>query len=119
MNSKLNIVMLIENNPLINLNKDYENNLITKIKKNFTEDEGKLFVTSFYNYLNYNSINEFVIDLENIWKWIGFSRKDHAKILFIKHFVLNIDYKILLPQPREQDSHGGKNKEQILMTIKY
>lgn len=65
-----------------------------------------MFVASFYCYLNYNSKNDFVIDLDNIQKWVGFSRKDHAKTLFTKNFTVDIDY-----------LHGGHNKEQIMMTV--
>jgi hypothetical protein len=45
--------------------------------------------------LNYPK-GTFVIDFNDVWKWIGFTRKDHAKRLLIKLFVENIDYRILL-----------------------
>ena len=68
--------------------------------------------------MNHNSKNEFIIDLDDVWKWIGFSRKDQAKRLLTKDFIEQIDYKILLPPKEEQvDKHGGYNKEQILITI--
>jgi hypothetical protein len=114
---KLDIVKLIEKNQITRLNKDYQNILIKKIQERFSDNQQQLFVASFYCYLNYNSNTDFIIDLDNVWKWIGFSRKDNAKILFNKHFTLNIDYKILLLKLQEQDLHGGRNKEQILMTI--
>jgi len=115
----LDIVKFIEKNPVSRLSSEYQHKLLNKIKDKFIEKEQQLFVSSFYCYLNYNSKNDFVIDLDNIWKWIGFSRKDHAKVALKKNFVEDIDYKILLPQPREQDKneHGGHNKEQILMNI--
>ena len=115
--SKLDIIKLIEKNPLTRLNQNYQNKLINKIKNNFLENQQQLFVASFYCYLNHNTKNDFIIDLDNVWKWVGFSRKDHAKTLFKKIFTDGIDYKILLLQSRNQDLHGGHNKEQILMTI--
>ena len=83
------------------------------IKNNFTDTEQQLFVASFYCFLNYNQRNDFVIDLDNIWKWIGFSQKVKAKTLLEKNFKLDIDYKILLLQDAKQDiyTHGGNNKE--------
>lgn len=114
---KLDIIKLIEKNPLTRLNQNYQNKLINKIKNNFAETQQQLFVASFYCYLNHNSKNDFIIDLDNVWKWVGFSRKDHAKVLFKKHFTDGIDYKILVPQSQNQYLHGGQNKEQILMTI--
>ncbi len=116
------------------LSTNYQNNLINKIKDKFTNKEQQLFAGSFYCYLNHNSKKDFVVDLDDIWKWIGFSRKDHAKRLLEKFFVENIDYKKALPflgerfandkKDKKNDSqkiietiNGGQNKEQILMTI--
>ena len=84
MATPLDIVKLIEKNPITRLSKDYQNNLINKIKSKFSEGQQQLFVASFFCYLNYNSKNEFIIDLDNVWKWIGFSRKDPAKVVIDK-----------------------------------
>jgi hypothetical protein len=86
MNSSLDIVELIENNPITRLSNTYQNKLITKIKSNFTDTEQQLFVTSFYCFLNYNQRTDFVIDLDNVWKWLGFSTKQNAKMLLEKKF---------------------------------
>lgn len=118
MAEQLDIVKLIEKNPIIRLSQDYQSSLLNKIKNKFTEGQQQLFVASFYCYLNYNSKNEFIIDLDDVWKWVGFSRKDPAKRLLTKDFIEKIDYKILLPLKEEQvEKHGGNNKEQILLTI--
>jgi phage anti-repressor protein len=79
-----------------------------------------MFVTSFYCYLNYNQTTDFVIDLDNLWKWLGFSQKSAAKKMLEKHFTLDIDYKVLLYQLDEQtnDGRGGHNKETIMLNIK-
>ena len=50
----LNIVELIENNPITKLSNTYQANLLTKIKEQFTDTEQQLFVSSFYCFLNYN-----------------------------------------------------------------
>ena len=80
------IVVLIEKNPVTRLSKNYLNKLITKIKEKFAEKEQQLFAGSFYCYLNYNSKNDFVVDLNDVWKWIGFTRKDNAKDFIKKIF---------------------------------
>lgn len=41
---KLDIVKLIEKNPITHLSKDYQNELLTKIKEKFTNKEQQLFV---------------------------------------------------------------------------
>jgi hypothetical protein len=63
---QLNIVELIESNPITKLSKDYTVKLLIKIKGNFTEFEQQLFLSSFYCYLKYDSYTDFVIDLDNI-----------------------------------------------------
>ena len=112
----LDIVQIIEKNPLSRLSSDYQNKLLNKIKDKFSQKEQQLFVSSFYCYLNYNSKNDFIIDLNDIWKWIGFSRKDPAKRLLEKFFVIDIDYKIFLHSSVE-NSKGGRPIEKILMNI--
>ena len=68
----LNIVELIENNPITKLSTSYNNKLIIKIKDNFTETQQQLFIASFYCYLNCDQKNDFVIDLDTVWKWLEF-----------------------------------------------
>ena len=128
MDASLNIVDLIENNPITRLSSVYNGKLLTKIKEGFTDFEQQLFVSSFYCYLNCDQKNEFVIDLDNIWKWLGFSQKDAAKRILEKQFVIETDYKCLLHTKVEQTfappaggakkGRGGHNKETILLTVK-
>ena len=59
---ELNIVQLIENNPITKLSSAYNGKLLAKIQESFTDFEQQLFVSSFYCYLKYDNINN---------KWIG------------------------------------------------
>jgi len=117
-NTTFNIVEFIEQNPLSRLNTSYQNALINKIKSEFNDEEQKLFVTSFYCYLNFNPLTDFVIDFEDVWKWCGFSRKDHAKRILDKHFIIDVDYKVALPKLGERKNEGGFNKEKITLNIR-
>jgi hypothetical protein len=116
---ELNIVQLIEDNPITRLTNTYQNKLLSKIKDNFNETEQQLFVSSFYCYLNYNK-TDFIIDLDNIWSWLGFSQKIRAKELLERNFKLDIDYKCLLSLDGKQTNtgRGGHNKEKIMLNIK-
>ena len=86
----INIVELIESNPITKLSSDYNYKLLVKIKDNFTDFEQHVFLSSFYCYLKYHPKNDFVIDIDDVWKWIGFSQKIKAKQLLEKQFILNI-----------------------------
>ena len=116
----INIVELIENNPITKLSNDYNVKLLTKIKENFTNFEQQIFLSSFYCYLNCDPKNDFVIDLDNIWKWLGFSVKIKAKVLLEKYFVEEKDYKKSLYDSAQQSTHikGGQNKEVFMLNVK-
>jgi len=129
MTEQLDIIKLIEENPIIKLTNVYQSKLINKIKNKFNTEGQRLFVASFYCFLNYKK-EDFVISLNSIWIWLGFSSKHKAKELLLKYFTIEIDYKILLNQKVKQtvfnlsgeNLHakdlGGRPVEQILMTIK-
>ena len=136
---ELNIVELIEKNPIARLSNVYNNKLLTKIKENFTSFEQQVFVSSFYCYLNYDKNTDFVVDLDNVWGWLGFNQKVKSIALLEKHFKLDVDYKkSAFPTgkaPSDQESsalqfggalletekakqNGGQNKQTIMLTIK-
>ena len=120
MDISLNIVDLIERNPITKLSNTYNSRLLEKIRVVFTEAQQQLFVSSFFCYLNFNQTTDFIIDLDNIWQWLGFSQKAMAKRTLEKHFQVDKDYKSLLCRTAEQknDGRGGHNKENIMMNIK-
>lgn len=120
--TNLNIVELIESNPITRLSKTYQGKLLSKIKNEFKNEDQQLFVASFYSYLKFNPTTDFVIDLDDVWKWLGFNQKIGAKRLLEKNFVIDKDYTYLLDasakQSAEEKKHGGCNKETFMLTIK-
>ena len=125
----LNIAHLIEKNSITRLSKEYESKFLMKIKENFNDNQQQLFVASFYCFLNYDKKNDFIIDFDNVWKWLGFTRKDSAKKLLEKFFTIHIDYKVekaapLLGGAAFQDNNppkniggAGLNKETIVLNV--
>ena len=110
---------------IVTENSECDDPLLKKIQQNLNIDQRDIFIKSFYCYLNYNSKTDFIIELEKVWKWLGFGRKEECKRVLTKHFRQDIDYKITV-LPEEQGKFapqvggarwGGHNKEQILMTI--
>jgi len=110
-------------------------------------EEQRLFVQSFKLYLDHGRDDKaFVVNFEDIWQWMGFSRKDVGKRLLVKSLVQNVDYItniLLFPKdeqnletnsskkalrskvetfsPTDQDTsvpqNGGQNKETIFLTV--
>ena len=103
---------MIEKNPITRLSGTYQHKLLIKIKSKFDDAEQQMFVASFYCSLNYNQRTEYIINVDDVWKWIGFSQKSKAKTLLEKYFIVDKDYKVLLSRTGEQTDggRGGHNK---------
>jgi len=84
-----------------------KNKLIDKLEEHFCEEEQKLYVANLFLYLNYHPVNDFVVNLENVWKFIGFSNKANGKRLLKQHFIENRDYKIIFIRSDERKNEGG------------
>lgn len=123
MQETLDIVGLIENNPISRLSSTYNSKLLIKIKEAFTNFEQQLFVSSFYCYLNYDKTRDFVVDLNDVWKWLGFSTKQNAENSLKSNFEVGIHYNKVAPHfggasSSDQKQNGGQNKQIVMMTIK-
>ena len=136
----LNIVELIEKNPITKLSQTYNNLLLEKLQENFSTFEQQLFVSSFYCYLNYDKITDFVVDLDDVWRWLGFASKFNAIRMIEPNFKINVDYTVTIPEfkkskqdqpsggsdeepPSEntvqaKPKNGGQNKQTIKLTIR-
>jgi phage anti-repressor protein len=125
----LNIVELIEKNPITKLSQTYNNLLLEKLQENFSTFEQQLFVSSFYCYLNYDKNTDFVVDLDDVWRWLEFSQKFNAIRILEANFKLDVDYKNITASTSDSDEehsthqdkskkHGGHNKQTIKLTIR-
>jgi hypothetical protein len=137
----LNIVELIEKNPITRLSQKYNNLLLAKLQETFNTFEQQLFVASFYCYLNYDKNTDFVVDLDDVWKWLGFAQKINVRTLLEKNFKLNVDYTVTIPEFKKLEEqeppsngsdeepvteeggfskpkNGGQNKQTIKLTIR-
>ena len=112
----LDIITLIENNPITKFNGNSQSKLIAKVQHKFSVYEQQLFLTSFYCYLNYDYKTDFRIDLDNIWKWLGFGQKVTAKVLLEKQFILDTDYTKAL-SVHQKGFNGGQNKETFMLNV--
>jgi hypothetical protein len=126
--TSLDIVNLITNNPITKLNANNNNKLLEKVKANFTEMEQQLFIANFYTYLNYDKTADFIVDIDYIWKWLGFNKKYNAKLCLEKNFIINKDYKSsdVIPNTSfapersgaKNTGSGGHNIQKFFLNIK-
>ena len=124
--TSLDIVNLITNNPITKLNANNNNKLLEKVKANFTEMEQQLFIASFYTYLNYDKTADFIVDIDYIWKWLGFNRKFNATSCLKNNFIINKDYKYsdvndsfaTARTGAKNTGSGGHNIHKLFLNIK-
>jgi hypothetical protein len=64
----MDIIEMIENTPIRRLSSTYQNTFVERLNERFTENDQKMFLTSFYGYLNYNSRTDYVIDFDTVWE---------------------------------------------------
>lgn len=123
MNNNQNILInnLLADNQLISINNILEDeNLIIKLKNNFNNEEDiRLFEFNFNIYKKFkNNKNDFIVNFDDVYKYLGYTRKDNAKALLIKDFIENKDY-IIEKQVslKIQGNLGGRPIDNIMLNI--
>jgi predicted GIY-YIG superfamily endonuclease len=123
-NETINIISLVEENPINKLVDDKNSKLICKIKEKFNTYEQQLFVANIYCYINYDTEHDYVIKLDDMWKWLGYKRIEECKKCLLKHFEENKHFtigkieKVYFPSTGgEKNETRGRQKENILMTV--
>ena len=103
-----------------NSNTSLSLNLQTKmtiiLNEEFTEKEQQWYISNLFMYMNYHPTNDYPINLEHVFKMIGFANKGNAMKTIKSNFVKDEDYKILLVRTDER-LHGGQNHEDVMLNI--
>ena len=63
----------------MDLSTHLDNSLLDKIKSSLNIEQQELFIQNFYGFLNYHQENDFIINLDNVYKWIGYNQKFDCK----------------------------------------
>ena len=114
-NNKIDFKALVKSGTSVSI--DFQSKIVEEMKKSFTTDEQKWYISNLYMYLNHHQTNEYPIDLENVYKIIGFANKGNAKKTLENNFIKDEDYKIALLSTHKRKNEGGFNKEQIMLNI--
>ena len=99
------------------LSLNVQNQLVERLNTNFTEDEQRWYVANLYMYMNYHPTNDYPINLENIFKMIGFANKGNAMKTIKSNFTLDEDYKVALFHSEKRKNEGGFNKEDVMLNV--
>jgi phage anti-repressor protein len=113
MENSVDIKTLIQNSTIEVCDK---NKLIKKLQDYFNEEEQQWYVANLYMYMNYHPTNDFPINLENVFKMIGFASKGNAMKTIKSNFTLDEDYKLLII-PREKKQNAGRSEHEIMLNV--
>ena len=122
-----------------------DNRLMSMLKEELSTEEQQLFCASFHAYLNHDPKTDFVVDLDDVYEWLGFTTKGNAKRTVVTSLSLGEHYKSsnvdeillhlkekhentshfdptsLLPKDKRvsegKSVHGGQNRQAIMMTV--
>lgn len=116
----INFKELVKNsNTTLSLN--VQTKMVEVMNEEFTESEQQWYIANLYVYMNYHATNDFPINLENVFKMIGFANKGNAMKTIKSNFIENEDYKTLLfhteKQKKTDETRGGHNKEKIMLNV--
>jgi phage anti-repressor protein len=111
----INFNELVKNsNTTLSLN--IETKMITLLNTEFTEEQQRWYIANLYVYMNYHPTNDYPINLEDVFKMIGFANKGNAKRTLENNFILDEDYKSSF-LPTEKREIGGSLNEQIMLNV--
>lgn len=95
---------------------DINEHLTIELMQTLDCDDKELFVKHFHLYLIYGTDpTKFVVDLDDVWQWLGFSRYDVAKRVLLKNFVEKEDYEVF--HPKVENPLGGRPKDYIRLNV--
>jgi phage anti-repressor protein len=115
---------------LVNGNNDkltitFKSKMIDKLELNFTEFQSRWYIANVYAYSMYHSTKDFPINIDTIYKLIGFANKANAKRALINNFTKDEDYKININNDKDgkgvfiprDENLGGRPDETIMLNI--
>lgn len=111
----VNFKELVENSNTT-LSLTVQSKLVEHLNREFTKEQQQWYIANLYVYMHYHPTNDYPINLENVYKMIGFANKGNAMKTIKSNFIENEDYKTSL-LPKEKSSWGGSGKDEIMLNV--
>jgi phage anti-repressor protein len=107
-------------NSYTTLSLNCQSKLIKILNKEFSHEEQQWYIANLYVYMNYHPTNDYPINLEHIFKMIGFANKGNAMKTIKSNFVKDEDYKIVIFRTEKNldvKDLGGRRSEDVMLNI--
>jgi phage anti-repressor protein len=115
----INFNELVKNsNTTLSLN--CQTKMISILNQEFTEQQQQWYIANLFMYMHYHPTNDYPVNLEHVFKMIGFANKANAKRTLKNNFTLDEDYKIVFIPKDENPKHkdlGGRPDEDIMLNV--
>jgi phage anti-repressor protein len=115
----INFTELVKNSNTT-LSLGLQTKIVDKLNETFSEQEQHWYVANLYMYMNYHATNDYPINLEDVFKMIGFANKGNAMKTIKSNFVENEDYKIIIFRTEKnklQQETRGRKEETVMLNI--
>jgi len=103
-------------NSTTTLSLNVQTKMVDKMNTEFTTDEQQWYIANLYMYMNYHATNDYPINLEHVYKMIGFANKGNAMKTIKSNFTENEDYKVVFFRT-EKNPLGGRPIETVMLNI--
>jgi hypothetical protein len=91
MSEPINYVQLMQTNSIM---EKYNTKILMKIQSNTVPETQKVFMANFYCYTKYDKHKDFIINLETVYEFLGYSRIDICLKALKKNFTEGTHYTI-------------------------
>lgn len=97
------------------LSLNIESKLVEALNKEFKDDEQRWYIANLYVYMNYHPTKDFPINLEHVYKMIGFANKGNAMKTIKRNFIDGEDYKTSFFRSENRKKDGGKDNKNVML----
>jgi phage anti-repressor protein len=112
----INFTELVKKSNVNVLSESVQSTMVTMLNQEFNEEEQRWYIANLYVYMHYHPTNDFPINLDHVFKMIGFANKGNAMKTIKSNFVVNEDYKVVFFRT-EKNLLGGRPTEDIMLNV--
>lgn len=98
------------------LSLDLQTKLVEHLNETFSQTEQQWYIANLFVYMNYHPTNDFPINLDDVYKMLGFANKGNAMKSIKSNFTKDEDYTSSVV-PKEKSCWGGSGGDKIMLNI--
>jgi len=110
----INFKELINNS--LTLSPEAKSEMINFINSELNEQQRQIYIRNLYMCMNFNPTTDFPVNLDYVYKDMGFANKGNAMKTIKSNFTKDEDYKLILI-PREKKQNAGRSEHEIMLNI--